>query len=40
MPGEITEYESILASADRQRELVGTELGELLASHSKPNGHP
>jgi DNA gyrase subunit A len=34
LAGEMTEYEAILASADRQRELVGTERGELLASQA------
>lgn len=31
---EITEYELILISPDRQRELVGTKRGEFLASHA------
>jgi len=30
----IAEYELILASPDRQREMVGTEQGEFLASYA------
>jgi DNA gyrase subunit A len=34
LTSEITEYELIVASPDRQRELIGTDLGEFLASHA------
>lgn len=34
LTAEITEYELIVASPDRQRELVGTDRGEFLASHA------
>jgi DNA gyrase subunit A len=34
---DITEYERILGSPARQRELVGTEQGEFLASFAEPD---
>lgn len=34
LTAEITEYELIVASPDRQRELVGTDRGEFLASYA------
>lgn len=39
LTADSTEWELILTSPARQRELVGTERGEFLASFAEPDGH-
>jgi hypothetical protein len=38
LTAQITEYELIAASPERQRELVGTDRGGFLASYADPDG--